>query len=154
MVFKYNFAKAISYANKFSNKVDYFYQVPNENLGAGFLSQCILAGCDGVGKFEEWFFNNEKDFSLSWGNYEFLIKYLLKNNSGPFGRIVTIANVEVGDLVFFKSKNEIFSGGIITKFYENNFFYKTFGDAEDKKLDNFDNEKERIFIHVLGVKKN
>ena len=62
-----------------------------------FVSQCIFAGSQVMNY--RWYYRNANQKSPSWTGVEFLYQFLTQNKSlGPYGRMVTQKEVEVGDI--------------------------------------------------------
>ena len=154
MVFKFNSAKAVSYANNYSSKHNPFYKKFLEGEDCNFVSQCLFAGSENVSDKQNggWFYDSEKEFSSSWINPKELFCHLLSAQKGPFGRIINENNLSVGDIVFKfgDSENEV---GIVTKIVNNDIFFvvknKNFEEKKLKKDANLDAK----YLHILGVKK-
>ena len=154
--FKLNSAKAVQYANTYLNKDNYFFKsfewIEEE---VSFVSQCILAGSDNqMCKNEDgWFYDSERDYSLSWIDGDKLFAFLLKTNCGPFGRIANESNLMIGDIVFLNNRSGEKHVGIITKSVNEEIFVsiknKKFLECSLNSFQKFDAN----FIHLLGVKK-
>ena len=152
MVFKFNTAKAVSYANNYANKSNPFYKTFLDGEDCNFVSQCLLAGSENVSDKKEWFYVDEKNYSSSWVDQNDLFEYLISAQKGPFGRVVNGNNVMVGDIVFV-SDGEQKEVGIVTKIIGNETFFvvknKIF---EEKNIDKYACFHTK-FLHILGVKK-
>ena len=152
MVFKFNSAKAVSYANNFSSKNNPFYKVFSNGEDCNFVSQCLLAGSDNVSDKDNWFYSSEKDFSSSWVDQNELLAYLLSSQKGPFGRFVNKNNVSVGDIVFLPETEQC-GVGIVTKVVDDEaFFVIKKNKYEEKNIKNLQKNGIKI-LHILGVKK-
>ena len=127
MLFKFNSAKAILYAKKYLKEGNPFYKVfDTENEGCNFVSQCILAGCEGFSRdsCHLWQYVNEKEYTKTWIDTECLFSFLLsKNGCGPFGRIANKNNLTAGDIVFFEKKDLQKTVGIVSKIENDTIFY-------------------------------
>ena len=154
MVFKFNSAKAVAYANNYSDRANSFYKRFSEGEDCNFVSQCLLAGSENVSDKQNgmWFYENENHFSESWKNQNDLLKFLLSAQKGPFGRLVGEGNLSVGDIVFVGDEGEK-SVGIVTKIVNNEIFFAVKKqNFEVKKLQELTNSSKK-FLHILGVKK-
>ena len=157
MVFKFNTAKAISYANNYKEKANPFYKTfKEEEEGCNFVSQCLLAGCENVARklCPNWFYENEKDYSKSWVNQEELLKYLLtQSECGPVGRLINKTLVTIGDVVFWNENENKKGVGLVTRVSDNETFFVSknifFGENEISLLE----KMEVKFVHIVGVKK-
>ena len=117
---KYSRDKAVNYALKWWNKHNPLYY-NFENLGGdctNFVSQCIFAGC-GIMNFTKtfgWYYISPSNRSPSWTSVDFLQKFLLSNTTlGPVGRLCSLSEVEVGDIVQIRQGLYFNHTGIITK---------------------------------------
>jgi len=157
MVFKFNTAKAISYANNYKDRINPFYAAFNDGQeGCNFISQCLFAGCENMTSKScpDWFYESERNYSESWCNQDKLLKYLLNQHlCGPVGRMINKALVTIGDVVFWKEKDGKVGVGIVSRISEGEIFFisKSFFYSEDmlSKLEN----NEVVFVHIIGVKK-
>lgn len=156
MVFKFNSAKAVQYANTYLNKDNYFFRVFKGLEGeVSFISQCILSGSDNqmCKSNDGWFYENENSFSLSWIDEEKLKIFLLKTQCGPFGRFTNEGNLTIGDIVFLNSEDGQKHVGIVTKNINNEFFAcfknKKYREISLSELKGYDKK----YFHILGVKK-
>ncbi len=157
MIFKFNTAKAISYANNYKDKSNPFYKVfDKKEEGCNFVSQCVFAGCESLSRqgCPNWFYESELSYSEAWVNNEAFIRYLLSHGEcGPIGRIVKKALANVGDIVFSSEKSEKNIVGIITRLAEEEKIFVCKGElCGEFLLSEIDDEKLK-FIHIIGVKK-
>ena len=155
MVFKFNTAKAIQYANNYlKNNNSFFKKFEGFEEEVSFVSQCILAGSENQMCKEEngWFYNNETSYSLSWINDEMLFEFLLKTNCGPFGRLTNISNLAVGDVIFLNKEGKQKSVGIVTKSIDEDFFIAIKSKKKEFLLNDL-KDFEKRFLHLIGVKK-
>lgn len=100
---EYDRQKAKEYAKKWAylrNPSYYNY----DKLGGdctNFVSQCILEGTKHM-NYEKngWYYKNANQKSPSWTGVEFLHQFLVSNKSvGPFGSIVEISKLQIGDII-------------------------------------------------------
>ena len=154
MVFKYNSAKAVSYANSYVGRDNPFYKKFENGEDCNFVSQCLLAGSENVSDEQEdgWFYENEKKYSKSWSDQSKLFYHLLTARKGPFGRSASKSNLCVGDLVFFSNENKN-CVGIVTKLENDEVFF--LAKEQNFKLKKVQNEGnfDIKYLHILGVKK-
>lgn len=102
-IIDYDRQKAKEYAKKWAylrNPSYYNY----DKLGGdctNFVSQCILEGTKHM-NYEKngWYYKNANQKSPSWTGVEFLHQFLVSNKSvGPFGSIVEISKLQIGDII-------------------------------------------------------
>jgi len=157
MVFKFSSAKAVSYANSFSNRGNPFYFVfDEEKEGVNFASQCVLAGCDGINSQScpDWHYINEKKYTESWVDVEKFKSYLLsKKSCGPVARIVSGRFVGVGDVVFCNDGNNKKTVGVVTKIENQKIFFVTKGKRAVENSCEFEGECDCVFLQIIAVKK-
>lgn len=157
MVFKFNAAKAVSYAMRFSNRPNpYFVIFDDGKENVSFVSQCLLAGCEGVNSqcCPQWHYINENKYTESWVDFDKLKSFLLsKSSCGPVARMVPQALVGVGDVIFCEGKNEGRVVGFVTKVGEGKIFFVSKKKVvEEKSLEDCCFEKVD-FLQILAVKK-
>ena len=156
MIFKFNSAKAVQYANTYISKSNYFFKkFLDKEEEVSFVSQCILSGsnnqmCKGN---QEWFYDDEKNFSKSWIDGDELCNFLLKSDCGPFGRLTSEGGLSVGDLVFYGFDNDQKHVGIVTKFSNDMFFILVKTKNPKEICLNEIKDYNKKFVHILGVKK-
>ena len=122
-----------------------------------FVSQCIFAGSQVMNY--RWYYRNANQKSPSWTGVEFLYQFLTQNKSlGPYGRMVTQKEVEVGDIAQISFDGNIFAHTVIiintgkerevSQIYIASHTLDSFG----KKLEEYITHQIR-FIHIEGVRK-
>ena len=155
MLFKYNQPKSVLYAKNYVKHGNPFYKVFHEGEDCSFVSQCLLAGCELGGKLcDEWFYENEKNFSLSWSDRAELLRYLLsKAKCGPSGRIANLSNLTAGDLIFFELNGRKTEVGVVSKIENDKVYYISRNGANEEKELEINDEIKKYFIHIVGVKK-
>ena len=100
----YDRIKAVSYARKwaFSRNPSYYNF---DKLGGdctNFASQCLFAGV-GVMNYtpdEGWFYRSLYSRAAAWTGVEYFYNFITENaDVGPFGRVVTRDELELGDVI-------------------------------------------------------
>lgn len=122
--------KMLEYAYKHAliPNTNYAY-LGNKSTGgsdcSNFISQILhFAGSPMRYISPHWFYNNDKNYSISWATAHGLY-WLLKQNyinylRGPKGIPVSSNSTQLGDLVFFQHKDgRVFHCAIITSFSKN-----------------------------------
>ena len=158
---KYDRQKAIEYAKNWTYKRNPKYY--NFDLVGGdctsFISQCIYAGCN-VMNFNQygWYYRNGYSKSASWSGVEYLFKFLVNNISvGPYGKIVDINQVEIGDIIQLSFDGIKYSHSliIVDKYIKNNkikiFVASHTDDSYYRDLQTY-NFKNIRFIKIEGAR--
>lgn len=157
----YNRKNAINYAHTWWNKRNpNFYNY--DNIGGdctNFISQCLHAGGIVMDKvYNGWFYTNSSNRSYSWTGVEEFFKYATTNqkNVGPKAKVVTISQVEVGDIVQMQQlgKNRFHHNMLITKIdgkktFDNIKITCHTKDSVDRPLSNYYYQKIR-FLKILN----
>ena len=115
---EYNRLQVLDYAKKWAlDRNPKFYNY--ENIGGdctNFASQCIFSGC-GIMNYDKnlgWYYNNANNKSPSWTGVEFLHNFLINNKGvGPFGNIVDMNRIELGDLIQLSFDGNSYSHSLI-----------------------------------------
>ena len=160
---EYNREAAASYAQRWAksrNPVYYDF----EKLGGdctNFASQSILAG-SGVMNYSYplgWFYTSPLDRAPSWTSVQFLQNFLLREEKsvGPFGKLDSLSNLELGDIVQVQTNGVYTHSLVITKIEGEgnspfNFLICAHSyDALNRRLSTY-NLKNAKFIKILGVR--
>lgn len=99
----YDRNKAVAYAHQWA-----YYRNPNyynfQDIGGdctNFASQCIFAG-SGIMNYTPtrgWYYISVNDRAPAWTGVQYLYNFLTTNlGVGPYGRVVTAAEVQPGDI--------------------------------------------------------
>ena len=157
MIKPYNREKAVNYAREWAlipNPKYYHF----EGIGGdctNFISQCLLAG-GGEMNYDYpfgWYYNSESDRSPSWTSVAYLQKFLLRtdNSKGPVGRITTLDNIEIGDLIQLRQNKTHFNHTLIVSKIINReiFVCAHSNDALDRKLNSY-SYLELMPIKIIG----
>ena len=125
-----------------------------------FASQCIYEGSKVMNydKQKGWYYINGNNKSPSWTGVEFLHNFLINNKGiGPFGEIVDIDNIELGDIaqisfdgIKFAHSLVIIQIGSIPSLDNILIAAHTF-DTLNKQISGYNFKKIR-FIHINGVR--
>lgn len=125
-----------------------------------FASQCIYEGSKVMNydKNNGWYYINGNNKSPSWTGVEFLHDFLINNKGiGPFGKIVDINSVKLGDIaqisfdgIKFAHSLVIIDIGSIPTLNNILIAAHTF-DTLNKQISGYNFKKIR-FIHVSGVR--
>jgi hypothetical protein len=154
---EYNRTSAVEYARKWalSRNPDYY---DFEYIGGdctNFASQCIYAGA-GVMNYTRtfgWYYRSLSDRTPSFSGVEFLYDFLVGNKSvGPYGRVVSLTEAEIGDIVQFgNSDGRFYHCPVITATYPEILVAAHTFDALDRPLSSYSFHTAR-FIHIDGVR--
>lgn len=99
-----NTAAEVEYARRwaFSHNPAYYNF---ESLGGdctNFISQCLFAGGAAMNYTRDtgWYYVSLNDRAAAWTGVEFFYQFVVNNRSvGPFGRVVPLEAVGVGDVI-------------------------------------------------------
>lgn len=159
---QYNRTAVVEYATKWAKgRNPAFYDF--EKLGGdctNFASQSIFAGA-GVMNYSYpfgWFYTSPFKRAPSWTSVESLQNFLLRNEKsvGPFGKLDTLSNLELGDIVQVQTNGVYTHSLVITKI--EGAGSKPFDflicahsyDALNRRLSTY-NLKNAKFIKIVGV---
>ena len=128
MIKQYDRQSACEYALKWAlNFNPNFYNF--EEIGGdctNYISQCLLNG-GAVMNYNQnngWFYINSYKRSPSWTSVKFLQEFLLTNKQkGPFGHIVPLSQIQVGDIIQLKQNPLNFNHSVIVTKIQNNEIY-------------------------------
>ena len=155
----YNRKGVLDYAKEWALKRNPAY-FNFDNFGGdctNFASQCIYAGSNIMNYTPVfgWYYKNSSDRTASWTGVEYLYNFLINNKGiGPFGKKVTNAEIEIGDIIQLGDyKNHFYHSPVIVKKEGNNIFVAAHSDdsyMRDLSTYKFDNIR---YIHIIGVRK-
>lgn len=162
-VFPYNRKAAYNYAQRWAlDRNPKYYDF--ENLGGdctNFASQVLRAGgCNmNYERWTGWYYVSPQNRAPAWTSVEHLYEFLVNNKGkGPFGKVCTIDEVEVGDIaqLNFGTKAEFHHSPVIIRIEEprdpSNIFVATHTyDRIDYPLSNYYFQDVR-YIHILGYR--
>ena len=125
-----------------------------------FASQCIYEGAKimNYNKKNGWYYINANNKSPSWTGVEFLHNFLINNKGiGPFGKIVDIDNVELGDIAQISFDGIKFAHTLViinigsNPSIDNILIAAHTFDALNKQISGYNFKKIR-FIHINEVR--
>lgn len=105
-----------------------------------------------------WYYKNANQKSPSWTGVEFLHQFLTKNKSvGPFGKIVEINELQIGDVIQLSFDGNIYSHSLLVVEKNENDLNEVYVathtfDSYGRKLSSYEYKKARM-IHIQGVRK-
>lgn len=151
----YNREKAVDYAIKWANRYNpNFYNFTH--IGGdctNYISQCLYySGIPMNYNVNGWFYNSATHRSPSWTSVESLQNFLLNNKSvGPVGKIVTLNQIQIGDIIQIRQNLHRFNHSVIVTKIENNQIYVCAHtlNATNKKLSSYFS-LELLPIHIEG----
>ena len=159
---KYDRDLSMEYAKKWSmgrNPKYYNFDSVGGDCTA-FASQVIYAGTKIMNYSKNgWYYINGNKKAPAWSGVEYLYRFLINNSGvGPFGKEVSIKEIEKGDIIQLSfGENKYHHTLIITNIIENikrenNILIATHTeDAYDRRLSTYTYEKIR-FIKVEGAR--
>lgn len=160
-IVEYDRIKAIEYAKKwaYSRNPQYYNYDSVGGDCTNFISQCIYNGCKIMNyNTNGWYYKNANNKSASWTGVEFLHDFLITNKSvGPFGKIVDIQDVQIGDIAQLSFNGSTFGHSqLIVEKTQNNLenilvATHTF-DSYGRRIASYSYIDIR-FIHIEGIRK-
>lgn len=150
--------RAVLYARKYAlvrNPLFYSFAGIGGNC-TNFVSQCVLAGSC-VMNFTPvygWYYLSTNRRSASWTGVEFFYNFMTQNTDvGPFGRVVPLEEIQIGDVIQLQNADGIFYHSIIVSEITEDEIYicANSNDALDKPLSEYDYANLRA-IHIDGVR--
>lgn len=101
---EYRRAQAVEYARKFAFSQNSEFADFAEIGGncTNFVSQCVFAGCCEMNYTPTfgWYFISLEERSPSWTGVEYFYNFITENAGvGPFGRVITGDEAEIGDVI-------------------------------------------------------
>ena len=158
MIEQYDRKSAVEYARKWALGRNPNFADFNEMGGdcTNFISQCLLAG-GGILNYDYvrgWFYESLTKRSPSWTSVSYLQNFLLRKEKsvGPFGRIATIDEIEMGDIIQLRQNATHFNHTVIVtnKTGGNIYVSAHTNDALDKPLEKY-YYKALMPIKILGI---
>lgn len=149
---------AVAYARKYA-----FSQNSNFASFAGiggnctnFVSQCIYAGSCQMNYKPTfgWYFISLDDRSPSWTGVEYFYNFIIENaDVGPFGRVVTKDELEIGDVIQLARNEEGYYHSLLVVGFdgEDVLVAAQTDNAYARPLSTYDYDYDR-FIKILGVR--
>ena len=165
-VFDYNRQNAVEYAKKWALKRNPKYY-NFDNIGGNctsFASQCLFAGAPIMNYTKDlgWYYNSVRDRAPAWSGVAFFCNFLLANNLtnggvgngvGPFGKLASKMELEIGDFIQFGNSNaEFYHTAIITAFRANEPLLSAHSsNSYNRPLSSYSYEQLRL-IKIEGYK--
>lgn len=162
-VIEYDRKAATAYAKKWAFKRNSKYYNFDSVGGdcTNFISQCLYAGSKVMNYKKDfgWYYISSNNKSPSWTGVEYLYNFLVNNKEvGPFGKVVTKENIQVGDIAQLSFNGLKYEHSLIITTIKNLYDLNeikiashTF-DSFDKPISEYSFKKIR-FIHIEGVRK-
>lgn len=121
-----------------------------------FVSQCIFAGAPIMNYTPTlgWFYNSLSSRSPAWSGVNELFNFLTNNNGlGPYGKVISVHELEVGDVVQLgKNENDFYHALIVSQVINGRIFVCSHTrDALNIPLENYSANRIRQ-IKILGYK--
>lgn len=143
---------AVQYAVKWAlNRNPKYYNY--DKLGGdctNFISQCLFAGSGQMNyRKNGWYYKSANIKSPSWTGVEFLYNFLINNNyEGPKGRVISIEELQIGDLIQLSFSNNIFGHTLIVSSIPKDNYNEILVcahsiDAKNRKLSSYNFQKLR-----------
>ncbi len=158
MVKSYDRTEAVRYAREWAlgKNPDFYFFGGIGGDCTNFVSQCLLAG-GGVMNYDKikgWYYNSSFDRSASWTSVAYFMKYLLRkeDSKGPKGEIISLSEVEVGDILFLRQNPTHFNHSLIItrKVGGRVFVCAHTNSALDKPLNEYF-YNEILPIHIINI---
>lgn len=159
---EYDRKSAIEYAKKWAylRNPKYYNFDPVGGDCTSFASQCIYEGSKVMNydKQKGWYYINGNNKSPSWTGVEFLYKFLVDNKGiGPFGKIVDINDIELGDIAQISFDGKKFAHSLVIieigniPRLDNILIAAHTFDTLNKQISEYNYKKIR-FIHINEVR--
>ena len=163
-IVEYDREKAVYYAKTWAfNRNPNYYDF--SLLGGdctNFLSQCLYFGSNQMNFTRNvgWYYKSINDRTPSWTGVNFFYDFIMGNKNkignglGPFGELVDISDVEVGDFIQLgNSEKGFYHGVIVTSFDEKTPLTSSHSfDSFNRNIFSYSFEFFRC-IKILGVRK-
>ena len=154
----YNRENALAYARKYAFSQNSFF---GNFAGIGgnctnFVSQCIYAGsCEmNYRPTFGWYFISLDDRSPSWTGVEYFYNFIIENaDVGPFGRVATSDELEIGDVIQLGREGEGYYHTLLVVGFdgEDILVAAQTDNAFARPLSTYTNDYAR-YIKILGVR--
>ena len=155
---EYKRENAVAYARKFAFSQN--SQFANfQGIGGNctnFVSQCIYAGgCEmNYTPTFGWYFISLDERSPSWTGVEYFYNFITENTGvGPFGRVATGDELEIGDVIQLGREGEGYYHTLLVVGFEGDdpLVAAQTDNAYARPLSTYTNDYER-FIKILGIR--
>ena len=155
---KYDRKSAVQYAKAWALKRNNKYY-NFDNLGGdctNFVSQCIHNACKIMNNENNgWYYYSLNNRSPSWSGVEFLYRFITTNNGvGPFGKLVNINEIDIGDIIELgNNEDNYYHTIIVSKITDNNIYVCSHTiDSLDRPLNSYVFYNVR-YIKIDGIRK-
>lgn len=153
----YDRARAVAYARRWAlGRNPAYYDF--ERIGGdctNFASQCLYAGGGVMNEtpVTGWYYHSVKDRAAAWTGVAYLYRFLLHNRSvGPFARLVTMDEVQLGDIVQLGDAfGHFYHSPVITAVTPEILVAAHSEDALDRPLQSYTFDAVR-FLHIAAVR--
>ena len=154
----YNRENALAYARKYAFSQNSFF-ANFAGIGGNctnFVSQCIYAGsCEmNYRPTFGWYFISLDNRSPSWSGVEYFYNFIIENaDVGPFGRVATSDEMEIGDVIQLGRDGEGYYHTLLVVGFdgEDILVAAQTDNAFARPLSTYTNDYAR-FIKILGVR--
>lgn len=154
----YNRENAVAYARKYAFSQNSLF-ANFAGIGGNctnFVSQCIYAGsCEMNYKPTfGWYYISLDDRSPSWSGVEYFYNFIIENaDVGPFGRVATSDELEIGDVIQLARNEEGYYHTLLVVGFdgEDLLVAAQTDNAYARPLSTYDYDYAR-FIKILGVR--
>ena len=121
-----------------------------------FVSQCIYAGSCKMNYKPTfgWYYISLDDRSPSWTGVDFFYNFITENaDVGPFGRVITLDELEIGDVIQLGRNEEGYYHTLIVVGFdgEDTLVAAQTDNAFGRPLSTYDYDYSR-FIKILGIR--
>ena len=162
----YNRQRAVEYARRWAlSRNPLFYNFTG--IGGdctNFVSQALLAGSCVMNYTPDfgWYYRSADDRAPAWTGVEYFWEYMTEaerfveagGNTGPFGREVGVADLDVGDVIqLSNSRGDYYHTLLVTGRAEDGdvLVAAHTDDALDRRLSSYTFDLAR-YLHILGVR--
>lgn len=156
--FTYERLSALQYANKWAflrNPAYYNFDKFGGDC-TNFISQCLFAGCK-IMNFTPtfgWYYNNINDRAPAWSGVNEFYRFITTNNSyGPFGKLSTYYQMQIGDVIQLFNGQKYYHSLFISSIIDREIFTASHTiNSFDKPLSSYNFVSAR-YIKILGYRK-
>ena len=155
---QYNRENAVAYARKYAFSQNSLF---GNFAGIGgnctnFVSQCIYAGGCVMNYTPTfgWYYISLDDRSPSWTGVEYFYDFITENaDVGPFGRVITQDELEIGDVIQLARNEEGYYHTLIVVGFDNEdpLIAAQTDNAFSRPLSTYDFDYSR-YIKILGIR--
>lgn len=151
-------SRAVQYARKYAlerNPLFYTFEGIGGNC-TNFVSQCVLAGSCVMNfmPIYGWFYLSSNRRAPAWTGVEFFYNFMVSNaDVGPYGRVVELAEAEIGDVIQLQNQEDVFYHTLVISEIRDGEVYICANsvDSLDRALSTYDYKSLRV-IHIEKVR--